>query len=137
MSSTEYTHNDGDEYVTELIHTDTQTAEVYNHIPYRQIRVSLSDRQLLNDNSATATVTIDVVSGLDVARGDDPTLLDYSGDVTLSVDGNETTKALTNGSVEFDLSTDKPVGSEVEIVAESLADHPTESDSATIEVISA
>jgi hypothetical protein len=136
MSSTEYQHNDDDEYVTELTHTDTQTAETYGHIPYRQLRVSLSDGQISNDGTDTVTVTVEVVSGLDVARGDDPTVLDYDGDVTLSVDGQQTTKTLTNGTVSFDLTTDKPAGSEIEILAESLADHPAESDHATIEVTS-
>lgn len=136
MSSTEYTHNDGDDYVTELVTTDAQTAEVYGHLPYRVLQVGVSDSQLTNDGTDTETVTVEVVSGLDVARGDDPTVLDYDGDVTISIDGNETTKALTNGTVAFDLTTDKPAGSEIEIVAKSLADHPAESDSATIEVVS-
>lgn len=137
MSSTEYQHNDGDDYVTELTHTSTQTAETHGHIPYRQLRVSLSDCSLVNDGTDTETVTIKVVSGLDVARGDSPTVLDYDGDVTISVGGVETTKTITGGSVEFDLSTDKPAGSEIEIVAESLVNHPSESDSATIKVVSA
>jgi hypothetical protein len=55
--------------------------------------------------------------------------------VTLFVDGQKTTKTLSNGSVSFDLTTDKPAGSEIEIVAKSLATHPAERDSAIIEVI--
>jgi len=137
MSSIEYKHNDGDGYVTELTHTNTQTAKTYGHIPYRQLRVSLSDSQLPNDGTSAVTATIEVVSGLDVARGNDPSVLNYDGDVTLTVDGQKTTKTLTNGSVSFDLTTDKPAGSEIEVVAESLADHPAESDRATIEVVSA
>lgn len=136
MSSTEYTHGAGDEYVTEEVTTETQTAEVYGHLPYHVFRVSLVDGSLVNDGTDTETVTVKVVNGLDVARGDDPTVLDYDDDVTLSVDGQQTTKILTSGSVEFDLTTDKSAGSEIEIVAESLADHPAESDSATIEVVS-
>jgi len=76
------------------------------------------------------------MSGLDVSRGDSPTVLDYNGDVIITVDGQQTTKTLTNGSVEFDLTTDKSAGTEIEIIAESLADHPAESDRATIEVVS-
>jgi len=135
MSSTKYTHNDGDDYVTELTHTGTQTAETHAHIPYRQLRVSLSDGSLANDGTDTETVTIEVVSGLDVSRGDSATVLDYNGDITITVDGKQTTKTLTNGSVSFDVTTTKSAGSEIEIVAESLADHPAESDSATIEVV--
>jgi len=136
MYSTEYEHNDEDDYVTELTHTDNQTAETFGHIPYHQFCVLLSDNQFTNNNTTSETVTIEVVNGLEVARGDDPTVLDYDGDVAFSVNGQQTTKTLTNGSVSFDLTTDKPAGSEIEIVAESLADHPAESDIATIEVVS-
>lgn len=105
----------------------------------KYLNVSLSDRGVVSDGTDFETVTISVVDGLEVARGTDPaeaTVLDYSGDVTLSVDGSTTSKTLTNGTVSFDLTTDKPAGTEIEIVAESLADHPAESDSATIEVVS-
>lgn len=139
MSSTEYKHSNGDEYITELTHTDTQTAKTVGHIPCRHINVSISDGQLFNNNTDIETVSIRVMDGLEVARGADlenATVLDYGGDVTLSIDGVETTKTLTDGSVSFDLTTDKPAGSTIKIVAESLADHPAETDSATIEVVS-
>jgi len=103
------------------------------------LRVTTANQEITNDGSDTETVNVAVVDGLEVMRGTDPTnatVLDYNGDVTLSVDGQQTTKTLTNGSVSFDLTTDKPAGSEIEIVAESLADHVAESDSATIEVVS-
>jgi len=103
------------------------------------LTVVLDDGQVINDNTDTETVMIKVVDGLEVVKGTSPsnaTVLDYGGDVTLSVDGQQTTKTLTNGTVEFDLTTDKSAGSEIEIFAESLADHPAESDSATIEVMS-
>jgi len=106
---------------------------------YRRLSVSLDDGQVTTGGSDTETVTIEVVDGLEVAEGTDPTdaaVLYYDGDVTLSVDGVETTKTLTNGRVEFDLTTEKSTDSEIEIVAESLADHPAESDSAIIEVVS-
>lgn len=140
MSSTKYTHNDGDEHVTEQVDTGNQVAEVTGHISHRHLTVTVSDDQVANDGSDTETVTINVVDGLGVARGTDPadaTVLDYSGDVTLRVDGVETTKTLTSGSVEFDVTTEKPAGSEIQIEAVGLADHPAESDGATIEVIQA
>lgn len=137
MSSTEFKHSDGDDYVTELTHTENQTAEAYGHIPYRHLRVSLSDGQLLNDGTDSETVTIEVVSGLNVVRVESPTVLDYDGNLNLSLDGSKMTKTLTNGSVEFDITTDKQAGSEIEIVAESLADYPADPASATIEVVSA
>lgn len=80
------------------------------------------------------------MDGLEVIRGTDSrnaTVLNYDGVLYLYVDGQQTTKSLTNGSVEFDISTDKPVGSKIEIVAESLDKHPAESDTATIKVVSA
>lgn len=140
MSSIEYIHNDGDGCVTEQVDTGTQVAEIYGHLPYRVFCITFGDGQVTNDNTDTETVTVEVVDGLKVARGTDPanaTVLDYGGDVTLSVDDQQTNKTLTNGSVEFELTTDKPAGSEIEIVVESLGDHPAESDSATIEVVSA
>jgi len=140
MHSIEYTHSDGDNYVTEQVTTDRQTSEIYGHLPYRVLVVTFADVQGSNDGTDSETVTVEVVNGLEVARGtdaDDATVLDYDGDVTISVDGATTTKTSTNGSISFDLTTDKPAGSEIEIVAESLADHPAERDSATIEVMSA
>lgn len=140
MSLTEYTRNDGDDYVTEEVDTGNQVVEVTGHILYYQLAVSPDTGEVINDGTDTETVTINVVDGLEVARGTDPadaTTLDYSGDVTLRADGVETTKTLTNGSVSFDLTTEKTAGSEIEIEAVDLADHPAESDSATIEVIQA
>lgn len=139
MSSIEFIHKDGDDYVTEQVTTDAQTAEIYGSLPYRVLRITLGDGQVLNDGSDTETITVSVVDGLEVVRRTDSanaTVLDYDGDVSLSVDGEKVSKTLTNGSVEFDITTDKPAGSEIEIVAESLADHVAESDSATIEVVS-
>jgi len=137
MADRDYQIGEDGVYVKQLIHTGNQTAVKPEYSPRRHLQLSVSEGQLKNDGKDSATVTIKVVSGLDVARGDDPTVLDHDGDVTLSVDGQQTTKTLTNGSVSFDLTTDKPAGSEIEIVAESLVDHPTERDSATIEVVSA
>ncbi len=140
MSSTEYQHSDGDDYVTENVTTDVQTAEMYGHLPYRVLKLGTFDGQLTNDGTDTEMLTVEVVDGLEVAKGTDPgnaTVLDYDGDVALSIDGAETTKTLSNGTVSFELTTEKSAGSTIEIVAETLADHPAESDSATIEVIQA
>jgi len=106
--------------------------------PFRYINISFTDGQMINDGTDTETVTVEVVNGLEVVRGSDPsnaTVLDYDGDVTVTIDGVETTKTLSNGTVSFDLTTDKPAGSTIEIVAESLTDHPAKSDSAEIEVV--
>lgn len=101
------------------------------------INIGISDGEVANDGTNTETITISVVDGLEVARGTDPanaTVLDYDGDVTVSIEGAKTTKTLSNGTVSFDLTTDKPAGSTITVTAESLTDHPSESDSATIEV---
>lgn len=128
----------GDVVVVEDI---TKSGQVYLSLehPYRVMFVRLSNNQIKNNDTDVVTVSLSIVDGLEVSRDTDrvnATVLDYDGDVVLSIDGSKTTKTLTNGSVEFDLTTDKPAGSEIEIVAESLSDHPAESDSATIEVVS-
>jgi len=128
------------DYIRELTYTPTgenNPSEVEEWRPYRYLRIIMSNDVLVNDGISSVKVTLNVVSGLDVVRHDDPTVLDYDGDVTLSVDGQQTTKTLSNGSVEFDLTTDKSAGSEIEIVAGSLDDHPAKSDRATIEVVQA
>jgi len=137
MSSISYHHEQGDDYVTEQFDTGTQTAELKGHLPYRRLRVTPTDGTLINDGSATETVTVAVVNGLEVARGTKPsnaTVLSYDGDVTLAVDGSQTVKTLSNGSVSFGVTTTKSVGSEIKIIAESLNNHPAERDSAVVEV---
>jgi len=134
MSLTEFAHNDGDDYLTELTHTDFQTAETYGHIPYRLLSVSVSKGSVVNDGTDTETVTIRCLSSLDMVNNNRETVLSYDGDVTVTVNGAEITKALTNGSVSFDLTTTKTAGSEIQVVTESLVDHPAESDRAIIEV---
>lgn len=140
MVQTEYTHTDGDEKITEHITTDKQTVEIYGHLPFLHLCVTVQDGKIKNNGSDTETISISVVDGLEIVRGTDPTeatVLAYDGDANIKFDGQQATKTVTNGSVEFELTTDKPAGSEIKIVAESLADHPAERDSATIEVISA
>jgi hypothetical protein len=130
------------DYVEKKVYTESgpNSPATFNRFSiFRYLILEITDGELLNDNKDAETVLIKTVSGLEISRGTGPanaTVLDYDGDVTISVDGQKTTKTLTNGSVSFDLTTDKPAGSEIEVVAESLADHPAESDSATIEVVS-
>jgi len=135
MSSTEYERRAGDDYVTELVHTEAQTAEAYGHIPYRLLSVSVDDGQITNDGTDAETVKVECLSNLDMVSNNRKTVLSYDGDVTLFVDGQQTTKTLTNGSVEFELTTDKPAGSEIEIIADSVIDHPAEADRVSIEVV--
>jgi len=110
-----------------------------NGLLYRVLIVACDNGVITNGSSNAEAVTISVVDGLEVARGTDPeeaTVLDYDGDVTLTIDGVETTKTLSNGTVSFDVTTDKPAGSTIKVEADSLTDHPSESDSVEIEVVS-
>lgn len=139
MRSINYNRSSGDEYITEEIETNNQKAKSEGHMPFRHLKISLSGVEIVNDGTDTETATISVVDGLEVARGIKPnnaTVLNYDGDVTLTIDGAKTTKTLSNGTVSFDLTTDKPAGSTITVTAEFLADHPAESDSAVIEVVS-
>jgi hypothetical protein len=136
MSSIEYQYSSGDKYVTELVDTGTQVAEITGHLPYHRLRISHDDGQLTNDGSETETVTVEVVNGLQVARGETPAdVLAYDGDVTVAINGAETTKSVTDGSVSFDLTTSKPAGVEITVEVVGLNDHPTDTDSVSIEVL--
>lgn len=139
MSSINHTHTEGEDFLTTHIETDTQTAKVTGEIPYRNINLYMGSKQIINDGADAATVTIEVVDGLEVANRTDPanaTVLDYDGEVAVFIDGVETTKILTGGSVSFDVTTQKSAGSTIEIVAGGLSDHPSEGDTETIEVVS-
>lgn len=137
-----YELTDDGEQIDKLIDTGTppnDPARVQPHSAYRHLNVTLADGTVVNDDTDDEAVSIEIIDGLEVVRGTtttDATVLDYNGDVTISVDGAEMTKTLSNGSVSFDVTTEKPAGSTIKIVAETLGDHPAESDSATIEVVS-
>lgn len=141
MSSTKttYQHSDDDEYVTELKQTQTQTAEIVGHIPYHQFRASADDGTLVNDGTDTESVVVDVVNGLQFARGNTPAdiLAQSTGDVTVEIDAADITKSLTDGTLTVDITTQKPAGSIIEVVAKSLASKPAGRDTVEIEVTSA
>jgi hypothetical protein len=125
--------------VIEITDTGVQEA-LSSHSRFYLLVVSIEDGEMVNNGTDTETVTIEVVNGLEVARGaarENATVLDYDGDVTITIDGVETTKTLTHGSVSFGVTTEKPATSTIEAVAEALSDHPAESDSAEIEVTQA
>jgi len=117
--------------------TQNQTVRAY-HSRYRHLSITVEDGTLKNDGTDTETVTVRVMNGLEVTRGTDPsdaTVLGYDGEATVRVDGQQTTKTVSGGSVSFDLTTVRSPGSVIEIVAETLDDHPAESDSATVKVV--
>jgi hypothetical protein len=135
MSSIKITYSHtGGEFVTETVETDSQTVEKVGHIPYYQLRLTDDDGQLTNDGSDTETITVEVVNGLQRARGETPGVLSYDGDVTLEIDGAETTKTVTDGSVSFDVSTSKPAGASIPVRAVGLNNHPADTDNVSIEV---
>lgn len=131
-------HSDGDDYLELHITTDTQTA-IDRATAYRWLHVSLSDTTILNDGSDSVTVTIEVIDGFEIATGtnrSNATVLPFDGDVYVEVDGAETTKTLSGGSLSFDVTTTKDSGSTIDIQATNLASVEAESHSATIEVTS-
>jgi len=138
MSSISYTHDEGDDFVTRVIETHAQTAKVHGDISYRQFRISVSDGEISNDGKNTETVTVEVVDGLEVARGTDTadaTVLDVNDDAILAVDGSEQTVTISAGTGSVDLTTTKEAGSTIKIEAVELSSHPADRDSATIEVV--
>jgi hypothetical protein len=134
LIETRYSHITGDEFVTETVETGSQTVEKVGHIPYHQLRLTDDDGQLTNDGTDTETIVVEVVNGLQRARGETPDGLSYTGDVTVAIDGAETTKTMTDGSVSFDITTSKPAGASIAVRAINLDNHPTDTDSVSIEV---
>jgi len=128
---------DGDYIIKTVERENGSDWSIDPYKPYRFLSLSLSGDQIINDGSDTVAITIELLDGLSIVRETDVSVVSYDGDLTVLVDGVEQTKTLTNGSMSFELSTDKAAGSNIEVVAESLADHPAESDSAVIEVVKA
>jgi hypothetical protein len=136
LTETEYRHDDGDPYIVEMTHTASQIATSYGHIPYRQFRISVASGEVLNDGIDTEVVTVEVVSGLQRARGETPAdVLQYDGDAVIFIDGVETSKPLTDGKADFEITTTKPAGAAITVRATALANSPTDQDSETIEVL--
>lgn len=100
--------------------------------PVKKLQISVSDNQITDSNSVSVSVRL--VDNLSRLRGTD-NIITTNSDVIIRIDGSETTKTLTDGSVSWELTTDKPAGSEIEVEAVGLADHPAESDRTTIEVV--
>jgi len=140
MSLIDYARNDSDDFVTEIVTTDEQTSEIYGHLPYRILSVRLDDGTVTNDGTDVESISVEVVDGLEMARGtdlSDATTLDEDATATVTVDGVDQTVELTNGSGSIDITTSKPAGSTISVEAVGLESYPAESDSVEIEVISA
>jgi hypothetical protein len=135
MSLIEYGHKDGEQYVTEQVDTGNQVAEIKGHIPYHKLRVETDADSIVGDGQDTVTVTVSVLSGLDYVANGRETVISYTGEVTGTVDGTERTAEITDGRVSFEITTEKPAGETVEIEASTLADHPAQSDTVTVEIV--
>lgn len=138
MTTTEYRHDSDEEFVTEVTTTETQTSETVGHIPYRQFWLSADDRQVVGDGTDTETISVGVVSGLDVARGTSPanaTTLSVTDDATIVVDGAEQTVSLSSGTATLDVQTTRPAGARIDVEAIDLASSPADSATVQIEVI--
>lgn len=137
MSSISYTHADGHKYVTKVVETDNQTAEVQGPIPYRHGHLSLADGSVVNDGTDTETVTVEIVDGLAVAQGTAPadaTTLAEDATATLEIDGTTVDVSLTGGTGTKDITTTKSDGATIEVELVGLSTGPVDGDRVTIEV---
>jgi|GEM_PF-3686239 len=131
MTAVEYSKN-GD-HVQKTVGESTMPS----YRPARFVRLSLDDGEIANDGTDTETVTAEIVDGLDVLRGNDPSVLSESGTLTLSIDGAEVSVSIESGIGTTEVTTTKSAGATIEIETIDYDGGPTEPDSATIEVIAA
>lgn len=136
MSSTEYKHTDGDDYVTELVHTNSSDdpTEVYGHIPYRQSVVSVS----LSSDTSTLTVTVEILNGLSVLRDDlTKNKLAYDGTATVQLVGHSAVDiSITDGSGQSQVDVSSIPSDTLVVGVSSLSDSPVESDTTTVDLTS-
>lgn len=115
-------------------------AVVPNKSPYIHLRINVDKDEIKNNSSDSVTVTIETVDGMEICQGTELTnasVLKHNGTANIRINEKVTTKEISDGILSFSLKTDKPTGTSINIVAESLLDDPAESDSTTIEVVSA
>jgi len=100
-------------------------------------RVTLDDGQVINDGADMETVTVTLVNDFvgPETPFDDIAVLNRDDDVTVTVDGSEMAKTLSNGTLSFDVTTEKSSSSTINITVK----HPDVDDTATetIEVVTA
>lgn len=139
--NTTYERNGG--WIDKKIDTKSENnspAVIPNKCPYIHLRINVDKKQIINNNSDSVAVTIKTVNGIEVCHGTELTnasVVAHNGTVEIHIDEKLTTKEISDGILSFNLKTDKPTGTSINIVAESLVDDPAESDSTTIEVVSA
>lgn len=107
--------------------------------PYRLLHLTVEDGKVVNDGADTETVTVELKDGLAVANGqpiEDAPILEMDEDVVLAVNGNETTKSMTDGILQFDLTSTMSAGTLIEAETRNIVGVLNGDDSATIEVVS-
>jgi len=129
------------QYIKKAEETDDQEYSIPFWSPLKRLRLIYEDGQLTNDDTDTETVTLEVVDGLEIARGADPaeaTVLDYDGTATVEIGGAEHSVSINGGTGTLDYATTQPAPATVDMQATALADVPAEvSNLRTIKLIQA
>lgn len=129
-----------EDYVTKVVETDEQTAELPCWSAYRVGSISLSDGEVTNDGVDTETISIEVVDGLEVARGSSTAsapILNVSGTATIEIDGAAVSVAISSGTGTKEVTSTKSAGSTISVEVVEIDVGPIEPDTAEIEVVSA
>lgn len=136
MSSIEYQHTDGDDYVTELDHrvSSADPAEIYGHLPYRHGRLSVS----VTSDASSLDITVEVMNGLSVLRDDpEPSQLGYDGTATVRLVGHTAVDVpITDGSGQSQVDISSITSDDLQVKVESLSDSPVEQDSTIVDLTS-
>jgi hypothetical protein len=134
MSSIEYQHTDGDDYITELDYRVSQDepAKIEGHIPYRHARLSVS----LSSDASTLTVTVEILNGLSVLRDDlTQNKLAYDGTATVQLVGHSTVDiSITDGSGQSQVDVSSITSDNLRVTMTALRDSPVESDTTTVDL---
>lgn len=136
MSSIEYQHTDGDDYITELdyrVSTD-EPGKIEGHIAYRHARLSVS----LSSDASTLTVTVEILNGLSVLRDDlTQNKLAYDGTATVQLIGHTSVDiSITDGSGQSQVDVSSITSDKLRVTMTALSDSPVESDTTTVDLTS-
>jgi len=134
MSSIEYRHQDGDDYITEVDYrySADNPAEIYGHLPYRHARLSVS----LSSDASTLTVTVEILNGLSVLRDDlTPNQLAVDGIASVDLVGHTTIEIqIADGSGQSQTDISSISRSSLSVVVSGLTDGPIETDTTTVDI---
>jgi len=134
MSSIEYQHTDGDDYITELDYrvSKDDPAKIQGHIHYRHSRLSVS----LSSDASTLTVTVEILNGLSVLRDDlTQNKLPYDGTATVQLVGHSAVDVtITDGSGQSQVDVSSITSGNLRVTMTALSDSPVESDTTTVDL---